>query len=281
MKSSNVVVLGCLALGVGIAAAACGGSTDVPVLQNSGSDLGAVIDAGTGKCGDTACTSGQLCCEGPDEFCTPTCSNVTKCPVLGRACKVSTDGGTIDSGAIDAGPPTTLTWYTTCGDPVCRPPADGGTPVVCPAVGSACTTKGEMCGDPATSNCGVIQVCDDHDPKGGVGGCPISTKKAKQDIAYVDPAALQRLHDETIQMRLATYRYKGPFVDPSDPNATHLGFIVEDQPQSLSVDRGHDRVDLYGYMSMAVATMQVQEKRIAQLEREIADVKKTCANKPR
>ena len=33
-------------------------------------------------------------------------------------------------------------------------------------------------------------------------------------------------------------------------------------------------------MSMAVATMQVQEKKIAQLEREIADVKKTCATKP-
>jgi hypothetical protein len=78
-------------------------------------------------------------------------------------------------------------------------------------------------------------------------------------------------------MRLATYRYKGPFVDPNDPNAKHLGFIVEDQPQSLSVDRGHDRVDIYGYMSMAVATMQVQEKEIAQLKKEIADVKATCA----
>lgn len=278
MKNASVVVFGCLALGVGMAAAACGGSTDVPVLQNSGSDLGA-IDSGTGKCGDSACSSGQLCCAGPDEFCTPTCETVTKCPVLGRACKVPPDGG---GGTTDAGPPTGFTWYTTCGSPSCHPPAaDAGPPVVCPAVGSACSTKGQTCGDPATTDCGEIQVCDDHDPKGGVGGCPISTKKAKQDIAYVDPAALQRLHDETMQMRLATYRYKGPFVDPTDPNATHLGFIVEDQPQSLSVDRGHDRVDLYGYMSMAVATMQVQEKKIAQLEREIADVKKTCAPKAR
>jgi hypothetical protein len=277
MNNAKIVVLGCVALGVGFVAAACGGSTDVPVLQNTGSDLGA-IDAGTGKCGDTACAAGQLCCASADESCTPTCSNVTTCPVYGRPCKVPTDGG----GVIDAAPPpTNLTWYTTCGDPVCRPPsADAGTPVACPAVGSACTTKGEMCGDPATANCGVVQVCDDHDPKGGVGGCPISTRKAKQEIAYVDPAALQRLHDETLQMRLATYRYKGPFVDPNDPNAKHLGFIVEDQPQSMSVDRGHDRVDLYGYMSMAVATMQVQEKEIAQLKKEIADVKATCAAKP-
>lgn len=277
MKNASVVVMACVALGVGLAAA-CGGSTDVPVLQNSGSDLGAIIDAGTGKCGDTACSSGQLCCESADESCSPVCSNVTKCPVYGRPCKVPPP----DGGTIDAAPPGTLTWYTTCGLPACRtPPPDAGPPIACPAIGSPCATKGEMCGDPATTECGVVEICDDHDPKGGVGGCPISTKKAKQDIAYVDSAALQRLHDETIQMRLATYRYKGPFVDPSDPNANHLGFIVEDQPQSFSVDRGHDRVDLYGYMSMAVATMQVQEKKIAELEREIKDVKATCAPKAR
>jgi hypothetical protein len=282
MKKANVVVFGLLALGVGLGAAACGGSTDVPVLQNSGSDLNA-IDAGTGKCGATACTSGQLCCASADESCTPTCTSVATCPVYGRPCKLPTeDGGTVDAAPPPPPPPPpAFTWYTTCGDPVCRAPADGGTPVVCPAVGSPCKTKGEMCGDPATADCGVVQVCDDHDPKGGAGGCPISTKKAKDEIAYVDAAALQRLHDETLQMRLATYRYKGPFVDPKDPNAKHLGFIVEDQPQSLSVDRGHDRVDLYGYMSMAVATMQVQEKEIAQLKREIADVKATCATKAR
>jgi hypothetical protein len=274
MKNARIAVLGCVALGVGLVAA-CGGSTDVPVLQNTGSDLGAIIDAGTGKCGAAACSAGQLCCESADESCSPVCSNVTKCPVYGRPCKLPAD----DAGVVDSGPPTTnLTWYTTCGSPSCHPAdPDAGPPVACPAIGSGCTSKGETCGNPATTDCGVIQVCDDHDPKGGVGGCPISTRKAKDDIAYVDAAALQRLHDETLQMRLATYRYKGPFVDPNDPNAKHLGFIVEDQPQSLSVDRGHDRVDIYGYMSMAVATMQVQEKEIAQLKKEIADVKATCA----
>ena len=60
-------------------------------------------------------------------------------------------------------------------------------------------------------------------------------------------------------MRLATYRYQCTFIDPKDPNATHLGFIVEDQPKSLAVARGCDRVDMYGDAIMAVATMQVQE----------------------
>jgi hypothetical protein len=96
----------------------------------------------------------------------------------------------------------------------------------------------------------------------------------------VESAELQKLHDETLSMRLATYRYKGPFIDPKDPAAKHLGFIIEDQPQSLSVDRLHDRVDLYGYMSMAVATMQVQEKEIAELRKELSAVKATC-QKPR
>lgn len=62
-------------------------------------------------------------------------------------------------------------------------------------------------------------------------------------------------------------------------NATHLGFIVEDQPPSLSVDRGHDRVDLYGYMSMAIATMQVQDKEIAELKRQVHELQSSCANK--
>ena len=131
----------------------------------------------------------------------------------------------------------------------------------------------------STANGGSVAVCDDHDPKGGVGGCPISTKKAKQDISYVGDAELTRLHDETIRMKLATYRYKGPFIDPNDPKAKHLGFIVEDQPSSLSVDRGHDRVDLYGYMSMAVATMQVQERQIATLKKQVDALEACCPRK--
>jgi hypothetical protein len=219
------------------AANACGPQLGMPSIQCDDGSIG----GSTGKCLPTA--DGNCGWE------------VRECPK---------DGGTAPA----------LNWYMTCGDPVCQDPGpDAGAPVKCDPLGSACKTKGETCGNPAL-NCGAVQVCDDHDPKGGVGGCPISTKKAKQDISYVNDADLTRLHDETIRMKLATYRYKGKFVDPSDPNATHLGFIVEDQPQSLSVDRGHDRVDLYGYMSMAVATMQVQEKQLQTQEKQIAALQK-------
>jgi hypothetical protein len=99
------------------------------------------------------------------------------------------------------------------------------------------------------------------------GGCPISSRKFKDDIQYVDSAGLQQLHDETLGIRLATYNYK-PQV--ADPNPKHLGFIIEDRPpQSSSVDWSHERVDLYGYLSMVVATMQVQEKEIAELRQQL------------
>jgi hypothetical protein len=35
------------------------------------------------------------------------------------------------------------------------------------------------------------------------------------------------------------------------------------------VDWSHDRVDVYGYLSMVVATMQVQEAEIAELRRQL------------
>jgi hypothetical protein len=97
-------------------------------------------------------------------------------------------------------------------------------------------------------------------------GCPISTRKYKDGIQYIDDAQLEQLHDETLKMKLATYNYKSAVADP-DP--THLGFIIEDNPASLAVDKTHNRVDMYGYFSMIVASMQVQEKEIAELRSEL------------
>jgi hypothetical protein len=80
-------------------------------------------------------------------------------------------------------------------------------------------------------------------------------------------------------MHLATYNYK---TTVDDPNPKHLGFIIEDNPpQSPAVDWSHDRVDLYGYLSMVVATMQVQEKEIAELRRELARAQQGVCEQPR
>ncbi|MGH7434417.1 MAG: tail fiber domain-containing protein, partial [Polyangiaceae bacterium] len=95
----------------------------------------------------------------------------------------------------------------------------------------------------------------------------VSSRKHKDGIEYVDDEELERLHDETLRIQLATYNYKA---ETADPAPRHLGFVIEDMPQATpAVGWSRERVDLYGYVSMVVATMQVQEKEIAELRREL------------
>ena len=162
-----------------------------------------------------------------------------------------------------------LKWYWTCGDPVCQVPEsdagltdDAGAP--CPPVGSSCSPNGETCGTrTASAHCGAVEICDNHNP---AVNCPISSRRFKDGIEYVDDEGLEKLHDETLRIQLATYNYKSEVCDPSP---RHLGFIIEDMPQSPAVEPGQSHVDMYGYVSMVVAAMQVQEKEIAELRREL------------
>jgi hypothetical protein len=330
-------------------------------------------DGGGVSCGATTCASGQLCCAGSDEFCSPTCMTVNQCPVYGRPCRVpdagactqadcaglpmdqiaklcpdgSTvtanvctrqangscnwdfpacpDAGTAEAGTADASPAccpanwnlysctypdgksglachnpavvcassltcgqgcdpvvtgrcgSPLQWYSTCGYPICPVDVDAGSSdagTACPQVGSPCTMQGESCGTPSSANCGVTLVCSDHDPKGGPGGCPISSRQYKHGIDYLEQADLEELHEETLGIKLATYQYNP---EVANPDATHLGFIIEDQPLSPAVDSTHHRVDLYGYVSMVVATLQVQEREIAELRKELEQTRRNSA----
>jgi hypothetical protein len=127
----------------------------------------------------------------------------------------------------------------------------------------------------------VIQVCARQDPTAAPYACPISSRQYKQGITYLDTAGLQKLHKDTLSTRLATYTYKSEVADPA---ATHLGFIIEDQPASPAVDSMHGRVDLYGYVSMVVASLQVQERQIADLRRELNAARRdaaVCRNAPK
>lgn len=168
-----------------------------------------------------------------------------------------------------------LQWYFTCDYPACLVPnhgfvdADAG----CPAAGSPCTQAGEGCGM-RQPNCATLVCASENPVPPGAGSCPVSSRKYKDGIRYVDDAQLQTLHDQTLAIRLATYQYK-PQVD--NPAPTHLGFIIEDNPQTPAVDREHDRVDLYGYVSMVVAGMQVQEKEIARLRKDLDDTRRDLA----
>jgi hypothetical protein len=106
-------------------------------------------------------------------------------------------------------------------------------------------------------------------------GCPVSTRRAKDGVHYLSDAELRAVADETLQTRLATYAYT------IGEKNRRLGFIIEDEPASPAVAKGKDRVDLYGYTSMAVATLQVQARQIEQLQREVEELRRECGSRIR
>jgi hypothetical protein len=138
--------------------------------------------------------------------------------------------------------------------------------------GDACSTDGATCWP--GGDCGALLLCAKVDPKGDPPNCPISRARYKKDIEYLPEGDLQRVHDDLMTMRLARWRYT------SEASATreHLGFIIDDSPESPAVKRGGDQVDLYGYTSMAVAAAQIHDTRIDALEREIRALREELAS---
>ena len=92
---------------------------------------------------------------------------------------------------------------------------------------------------------------------------PSSSRRSKEDVAYVSASALEKLSEAALDIRLATFRYKG------GDGSRHLGFIIEDSPAIPASDVAHGRVDLYGYTSMALAALQLQARHLEQIELEI------------
>jgi len=168
-----------------------------------------------------------------------------------------------------------MQWFTTCGAPVCHADEDGGADndggavadggvaaCVAEKAGDSCATAGATC-DPGLG-CDVLLRCADKDPKVQTGGCPISRRAAKRDIAYLDAEAKAGLVEELRRLRLAKYRYRDA------PDRQHLGFIIDDAPNGSAVDGPRDQIDLYSYLSMAVAALQQEMARADAQERELA-----------
>lgn len=165
---------------------------------------------------------------------------------------------------VDGGPSAALSWYRTCGAPVCGPGTDGPTgaaPCTTERAGEPCTQRDTLC-DPGLG-CGVNLVCSDEDPTMGPGGCPISRARYKRDVEYLDPAERQALADALLATPLARYRLRS-----ESGGARQLGFLIEDVGAQPSVEGDH--VNLYGYTSMAVAAVQLHDERLHGLERELA-----------
>jgi hypothetical protein len=170
-------------------------------------------------------------------------------------------GGGAGTGGV-AGGDGGLTWFTTCGDPVCRGAGEDAhrempdvAPCTTQVAGQPCTTKDQLC-DPR-GQCNEALRCSDHDPKMQPGGCPISSRRFKTEIAYLTESERLQIAAEVAKLRLARYKYKD---DPA--GHPHLGFILEDAPGSPAADLQRERVDLYAYLSMVVAALQTQRQQL-------------------
>lgn len=162
---------------------------------------------------------------------------------------------------VQPGPSTGLKWYSTCGDPVCGRPNQEPVPNTCGnrVEGQVCSVAGESCD--LGNDCNQKLVCASSDPKQQPGGCPISKAVYKQDIHYIGAQERGQLARQLQDLRLASWQYR---FEPQGP--TRLGFMIDgDTPPSLVKPDGNS-VDLYGYMSLAVAAVQEQQDRIQGLE---------------
>jgi hypothetical protein len=169
----------------------------------------------------------------------------------------------------DPSPPPRF--FFTCGDPVCRGHVPSENIAACApaqAVGGMCGPEGETC-DPSDA-CNRRLLCSREDPTLQPGGCPISLASWKKDIRYLDETEKRRQHDAVMRMPLATWRYATE--DGGAP--LRLGFLIDDVGDAPCVQPSGQRVDLYGFTSMAVAAVQVQAQEIDALRSELAALRR-------
>ena len=169
---------------------------------------------------------------------------------------------TVDpSGSCTTGP--------SCGSACCGPgewcDTSGAAPVCRCGSGAACSGS-NTCNAPVintANSCGVI-CCTGS-------GCPVSRREFKRDIHELDRGEIERIYSELRDVKLTTYQYK------TDPPASprRLGFIIDDTKSPYPVNADGTSVNLYGYMSMAVAAIQSQSREIEALRAEVARLKRT------
>jgi hypothetical protein len=258
--------------GRGAGAGGAGGSNACP----SGSAIPALCRVcADGSCGTASCSAGKftgfVC---PDDagggaagsagssgggVCNLAC-------IKGKHCEANPKPICVDDASdagVDAGSSGAWHWVVSCGSPVCQGSGFYDDPNIpnCTTEkeGQSCTTEGQRCDGVAM--CGATLLCAAKPPQ----TCPISRARYKQEIRYLGDAERDQIHDQITQLRLASYRYK------SAPDVPQLGFMIDDVEPSVAVSGDH--VNLYAYLSMAVAAIQVQDRQIKDLQRELEQLR--------
>lgn len=248
----------------GVAARSGSGGGGASARAGASALAGAGGQSGGDSCDKVAIPASCKLC--PNDTCgTPRCQAGK---FLGFECPAEPppdDKDAGQAGASGSAAGATFHWFQSCGTPVCRAedsPFDDPGIRNCSSekLGDACATEGERCD--GVLSCGATYICATRMPS----PCPISRARFKQDIRYLDEAAREQFHRELTRIRLATYHYKGM------PDVEQLGFMIDDVEPSVATSG--DQVNLYGYLSMAVAAIQVQDERIRRLERELAELRK-------
>lgn len=218
------------------------------------------------------------------------------CLLLLPGCGGVESQGATDATVVDTGSDAAAT----CGDGDClrgEVSFDGGCPKCEP--GSVCVHKpaGPMdstycvkipacCGSIPTCECIGACACAPM----YYGGCrsatasdvycdgPISIAAAKTDIHYITDEERTRLAAQALATPLATYRYWSE----AEGGRSRLGFIIDDQPAaSFAVAEDRTHVDLYGYASVLLATVQEQQATIEELRDRIARLENAAPAKRR
>ncbi len=200
------------------------------------------------ECG--GCPSGKTCCpsrfEGDIARCVDVSLNPENCGSCGTFCAGACAGGEcVEAPACDEG--QTCGAGTSCSGEgeLARCCPDGTTFIASPADFFGCCPDGDICG------------CRE-------GMCPISRAEWKKDIRFLAPSEVADIGARLLETRLARWRYLG-----DADAAPRLGFIIGDGDPDGAVAAGGQRVDLYGYISAAVAALQTQARELDALRESV------------
>lgn len=145
------------------------------------------------------------------------------------------------------------------------------------APGQPCLEAGSTCmyieyQDPHYARASQKVTCLDQQPVSEV--CPISSAVHKENIHYLSPDMRKQISDEVFQMKLASYQYRKGLPHAGEPQ---LGFIIEDDPDSIFVMKQGKQVNLYALTSGAIVAIQELKKQIKDQNATIEELRRELA----